>query len=62
MAKYKIMFDYGGYEGYKLQDGEFDTVDEAIKHAVALSYSTPFIIVDIVWKPEYKDLSIKENK
>jgi hypothetical protein len=51
--KYKIMFDYSS-EGYKLEDSEFDTVDEAVKHAVALNYSTPFIIVAVYWKPEIK--------
>lgn len=53
--EYRIMFDYGAVEGYKLQDKEFETVDEAVKHAVAMGYSTPFIIVKIYWKPEYKD-------
>jgi len=52
--KYKIMFDYGAYEGYKLEDAEFDTVDEAVKHAVSMNYSSPFIIVSIHWKPEFK--------
>jgi hypothetical protein len=46
------MFDYGSYEGYKLQDEEFDSVDEAIKHAVALNYSATFIIVSIHWTPK----------
>lgn len=51
--KYRIMFDYGNYEGYKLEDAEFDSVDEAVKHAVAMNYSTTFIIVSIHWKPNY---------
>ena len=46
------MFDYGSHEGLKLQDEEFGSVDEAVKHAVAVNYSTPFIIVSIHWKPE----------
>ncbi len=51
--KYQIMFDYGAYEGYKLLEEKlFDTVDEAVKHAVAMGYSSPFIIVSIHWKPE----------
>ena len=50
--KYKILFDYGAHEGFKFQDEEFETIDEAIKHAVALNYSIPFIIVSIHWKPE----------
>lgn len=52
--KYKIMFDYGAYEGYKMQDDEFDTVDAAVKHAVALNYSAPFIVVSVHWEPECK--------
>jgi len=54
MKKYKIVFDYGTYEGLKIQDGEFETVDEAIKHAVGLNYLTPFIIITIEWQPEGK--------
>ena len=51
--KYRIMFDYGSSEGYKLEDMEFDTVDDAVKHAVAMNYSTTFIVVGIFWKPKY---------
>lgn len=50
--KYRIMFDYGAYEGFKLQNEEFYTIDEAVQHAVALNYTTPFIIVEIHWKPK----------
>jgi len=49
--KYKIAFDYGSYEGIKIQDGEFETVDEAVRHAVSMNYSTPFIIISIHWVP-----------
>jgi len=49
--KYRIMFDYGS-SGYNLQDMEFNTVDEAVKHGVAMNYSTPFIVVSIYWKPK----------
>ncbi len=53
--KYKILFDYGTYEGFKFQDEEFDTVDAAVKHALALRYSTPFLIVVIVqWTANYE--------
>lgn len=56
--KYKILFDYGAYEGLKFVDEiEFDTVDEAVKHAVAMNYSTTFIVVSVHWKPEYKTIS-----
>lgn len=51
--EYKIMFDYGSCEGYKLEDMSFETVEQAVKHAVAMNYSTPFIIVKIYWKPEF---------
>lgn len=52
--KYKIMHDYGSYEGYKFVDEiEFDDVDTAVKHAVAMHYLVPFIIVSVHWKPEY---------
>lgn len=52
--KYKIMHDYGSYEGYRFVDEiEFDDIETAVKHAVAMAYPTPFIIVTVVWKPEY---------
>lgn len=52
--KYKIMFDYGAYEGLKFQDEEFDDVNTAVQHALALRYSTPFIIVIVVpWTANY---------
>lgn len=50
--KYQIMFDYGAYEGLKLEDIEFDSVEDAVKHAVAINYSTTFIIISIHWKPQ----------
>ncbi len=46
--KYKILFDYGAYEGMKFQDEEFDSVGKAVKHAIGLNYSTPFLIVRII--------------
>lgn len=50
--KYKILHDFGAYEGFKFyEEKEFDTVDEAVKFAVKLNYSTPFIIVQIAWQP-----------
>lgn len=55
MKKYKILFDYGSYEGMKFQDEEFDTVAEAVKHALQLSYSCPFLIVNIIdWEATQK--------
>lgn len=50
--KYKILFDYGVYEGMKFYDEkEFDSVEEAVKFAVGLNYVTRFIIVSIHWQP-----------
>lgn len=50
--KYKILFDYGAYEGMRFYDEkEFETVDEAIKFAVGLGYATRFIIVQVAWQP-----------
>lgn len=50
--KYKILHDYGAYEGMKFYDEkEFDTVDEAVKFAVNLNYATRFLIVHIAWQP-----------
>lgn len=53
--KYRIAFDYGAYEGLKIQEGEFETVDEAVKHAVGMNYLTPFIIITIAWTPKGKN-------
>jgi hypothetical protein len=54
MNKYKILFDYGS-EGHQFQDEEFDTVAEAVKHAVDLNYSTRFKIVKIIdWEASIK--------
>lgn len=45
--KYKILIDYGS-EGFKFDDGEYQTVDEAVKKAITLIYSNPFYIVEII--------------
>ena len=52
--KYRIAFDYGSYEGLQIKEGEFETIDEAIRHAVGMNYSTPFIIISIYWTPKGK--------
>ena len=44
---YKILFDYHS-EGFKFQDEEFETVAGAVKHALDLNYSTPFLIVKVI--------------
>jgi hypothetical protein len=50
--KYRIIIDYGAVEGMKfLDDIEHQTIDEAVKKAVANSYASPFLIVQVVdWK------------
>lgn len=53
--KYKILFDYRT-EGYKFEDGEFDTVAEAVRTALDLNYSTPFLIVNVIdWEAKEVD-------
>lgn len=48
--KYKILFDYGS-EGLKFHEGEFDTIDEAVKKAI--SYYTKFLIITIInWEAQ----------
>lgn len=52
--KYKILIDYRT-EGYHFQDEEFDSVDAAVKHALSLGSSAPFLIVHIVdWEAQVK--------
>lgn len=49
-GKYKILFDYGAYYGFKFYDEkDFDSIDEAIKYAVSLNFSAPFLVVTISW-------------
>lgn len=62
--KYQILFDYGS-EGFSFYDDYddsrprkstrrlFDTIDEAVKFAVGLGYSSRFIIVTVHWEPLY---------
>lgn len=44
------MFNHRGE--YSLYEGDFDTINEAVKHAVALNWCMPFIIVRVCWEPE----------
>ena len=44
--KYRILFDYHS-EGFKFEDGEFETVNEAVKKALTLNYA-PFLIVQVI--------------
>jgi hypothetical protein len=47
--KYKILHDYGAYEGMKFYDEkEFDTVAEAVRFALELRYGVPFLIVQVI--------------
>lgn len=51
MPKYRIMHDHGAYEGYRLDEKEFDDVSEAVNYAMNLGYSVPFVIIQIIeWK------------
>ena len=46
-SKYKILRDYSS-ENFVFDDEEFETVDSAVKHALASGYSSPFLIVRII--------------
>lgn len=58
MKKYRILIDYGAYEGMKLWDEEgFDNLDDAVKEAQANSYGSEFKIIQIIdWKAKENDL------
>lgn len=50
----RVLHDYGAYEGMKFYEGEFETVDAAVKAALASGYGTPFVIVDVIdWSAEH---------
>ncbi len=54
--KYRILFDYG-CEGFKFEDNEFDTVAQAVKHALELNYCITFLIVNIInWEAQEKNI------
>lgn len=48
---YKILYDYGT-SGLSLDDKQFETIDAAIKAAVAERYGVSFRIISIHWDPE----------
>ncbi len=57
--KYRVLFDYYS-EGMKLQDEEFDTVDDAVKWAVGNSNGSPFFIIRIIdWSADEPLISNK---
>lgn len=53
---YKILHDYGTYEGCKFYDEkDFETVGEAVKFAIELRYGVRFFIVKVIdWQAEEK--------
>lgn len=49
LSKYKVLIDYGAYEGMKFwDDKEYETVDEAVKEALAIGSAYPFLIIQVV--------------
>ena len=44
--KYKILVDYHT-EGWQFSDGEFETIDEAVKSVIG-GLGNPFLIVQVV--------------
>lgn len=51
--KYRILKDYGT-EGFKFEDGEFDSINVAVHHAVKTASGIPWQIVSLVeWRAEY---------
>ena len=67
--RYRIIIDYGGYEGMKFwDDKEYDTVDEAVHVAQENGYGSKFYIVNVInWEavqkcpyPDYPKVKYKE--
>lgn len=56
MKKYRVVHDYGAYEGMKFYDEDgYNTVAEAVKAAVDANYSTKWIIVQLIdWEATQK--------
>ena len=56
IGKYRVLVDYGPYEGMKFWDEKrFETVNEAVKFAISLNLSTPFLIVEVMeWEANIK--------
>lgn len=64
MKKYRILWDYRteGHTFHNIYEkgkegkiAEYETVEQAVKEAIALNYSTPFLIVQVI------DWEAKEN-
>jgi hypothetical protein len=51
---YRILLDFGAYEGMKFADeSEYETVDDAVKAALADNHCVRFLVVQVVdWKAE----------
>jgi hypothetical protein len=52
-SKYRILFDYGGYDGMSFMTtgkevAEFNTPDEAMKAALDSGWHTKFLIVKVI--------------
>ncbi len=54
--KYRILIDYGAYEGMKFWDDEgFDSIDKAVKEAQTNTYGSKFYIVQVIdWEAHEK--------
>lgn len=60
--KYKILFDYQSEGLHFNGDTEYDTVDEAVKAALASGNPSTFLIVHVVdWKAIHHVVSGKEE-
>jgi len=49
-SKYRIIIDYGAYEGWSLEKEEFETVDAAVKWASRYAYNDWHVIRIIDWE------------
>lgn len=59
---YRILDDYGIYEGMKFHDEiEYKTVAEAVKVAVNSGYGAPFLIVKVIEAHSSLEDSIQEG-
>lgn len=47
-AGYRVLYDYGTYEGMKFGESVHDTVDAAVKEAACGGNCTRFLIVRVV--------------
>lgn len=60
MSKYRILAHPDTHDTY-LDSDEFDTIDEAVKQAIKLTYSDNFLIVQVVdWKADQYGESLKD--